>query len=277
MGGYWVNIGCNSTVASCLSNKYQIAFVVTEHSSKYLMNKVSRLEKQFVKHTYKNASDVVAVSTAHGLALSEYLNGRSCKIIPNAVDTDFFKIKSGGRNRNSFGFLAIGNLNSNKGFEILIRAFSKVVLAEETEARLEIGGAGPLRESLEFLARSLNISDRVCFLGRRSKREVREAIGKANTLVLSSYHETFGIVLVEALSSGVPVIATRCGGPEDVVSSSVGLTVEVGNIDQMSRALQLVAEGVAFTPSELRDYAIEHFGRLAVAQQIESLYVEARD
>jgi L-malate glycosyltransferase len=263
-------------VASGLSKKYNIPFLVTEHSSNFLMKKVSWLEKVFVSHTYAQASEVVAVSSAHGLALTKYLDGRSPNIIPNVVDTDFFQIKAGEDKEDSFGFVAIGNLNRNKGFEFLLRAFADAIFTRGLDARLEIGGEGSLRGSLESLARSLNIVDRVRFLGRLSKQQVREAIWRANALVLSSTYETFGVVLIEALSSGVPVITTRCGGPEDIIKPSVGFDVSVGNIEEMSNTLTVMSTTSTFAPDKLREYAVQHFGMLAIAKQLEALYLEAR-
>jgi glycosyltransferase involved in cell wall biosynthesis len=94
----------------------------------------------------------------------------------------------------------------------------------------------------------------------------------AHALVLCSYRETFGMVLVEALSSGRPVIATRCGGAEEIVNSEVGLLVDPGDWDGLGKAMAFMVKGACFDPVKLRQYAVSRYGHAAFADRMRRIY-----
>ena len=106
--------------------------------------------------------------------------------------------------------LAIGRLHRNKGFELLLEA-----LAATREITLWIAGDGPLRPHLERLASRLGITGRVRFLGWRD--DVPALLAAADILVCPSLHEPLGNVVIEAWSSGLPVIATASAGPASLI------------------------------------------------------------
>jgi glycosyltransferase involved in cell wall biosynthesis len=92
-------------------------------------------------------------------------------------------------------------------------------------------------------------------------------------LVLPSRAESLGMVLVEALACGTPVVATRCGGPEDIVVDGVGELVEPDNPSELAAAIARVLDASgSFDPQRLRDYALGHFGIDAVVDQLVVLY-----
>jgi teichuronic acid biosynthesis glycosyltransferase TuaC len=83
--------------------------------------------------------------------------------------------------------------------------------------------------------------------------------------VLASRHESFGVVLVEALMSGKPVLATRCGGPQSIVDDSNGVLVAPGDVDALVGGLQTLSQRLpAFTPETMRAAAVARYGRAAV-------------
>jgi glycosyltransferase involved in cell wall biosynthesis len=110
--------------------------------------------------------------------------------------------------------LALGRLHPNKGFALLLEA-----LAQTREARLTIAGDGPLRASLEQLAGSLGLADRVSFLGWRE--DVAQLLASADFLVCPSLHEPLGNVVIEAWSAGLPVVATASDGPVGLIEDEV--------------------------------------------------------
>jgi glycosyltransferase involved in cell wall biosynthesis len=115
------------------------------------------------------------------------------------------------------------------------------------------------------------------FLGGLPPEQVADEIRQSSALVLPSRRETFGSVLVEALACGVPVVATRCGGTEDiVVSGELGELVEPENPRALADGIATVlANQARYDPARLRAYAVAHFGMKAVGDRLASIYRQA--
>lgn len=128
--------------------------------------------------------------------------------------------------------LAVGRLVPEKDFATLLAAVAQAT----RQPRLVVLGDGPERGALEALAQSLGIAERVDFRGYLN--EPWPAYGEAKMLALSSRTEAFGNVLVEALGHGLPVVATRCGGPEEVLRDGLdGRLVPVGDVAALAKAI----------------------------------------
>lgn len=128
--------------------------------------------------------------------------------------------------------LASGRLIHYKNFPALIRAFAHV---HPTSAHLNILGEGPEQEAIEAEARRLGVEDRVTLLGYQ--RQPWPYYEQARCFVLPSAKEPFGLVLVEALAHGLPVVATACHGPREILTGGIGQLVEIGDEAGMAAAL----------------------------------------
>jgi glycosyltransferase involved in cell wall biosynthesis len=118
-------------------------------------------------------------------------------------------------------------LDPRKGIRILLDAMPHL-LPEYPEALLLVGGAGEEKESLDRQARALGITDRVVFVG--PVHEPRDFYRRLDLFVLPSLDEGFGLVLLEAMATGVPVIGTRVGGVPEILTHGVnGWLVEPGD------------------------------------------------
>jgi glycosyltransferase involved in cell wall biosynthesis len=138
----------------------------------------------------------------------------------------------------------VAHLRHHKAQDILLRAFER--LAREFPAlQLELVGEGPLRGELERSIASLNLGERVKIRGAISHREALEAIRTARVFCLPSRREPFGLVLVEAMSFGTPVVATATGGIPEIIRDGIdGLLVEPDDADGLAKALgKVLGEG----------------------------------
>jgi glycosyltransferase involved in cell wall biosynthesis len=166
---------------------------------------------------------------------------------------------------------AVGRLSPEKGYHVLLRA-----LCDVPEGRLVFVGDGPQRSELEALARGLGIASRVRFEGWVEPPWT--ARWTFDVLVLPSFNEGFGLVVVEAMLANVPVIATAVGAiPEIVDDGQTGLLVPPGDAYSLARAIMRVL-GDASLRAELtrraRTSALERFTTAKMAAEFESLYAE---
>lgn len=257
--------------AMLLSKKFNIPYIITEHSSSYAFGLIKEWQKPYIQQSFKSAVQVISVSTAFADILSKYSTGSNISIIPNMIDTDYFYPKPKEKT-NKFTFLYVGFLKKQKGVETLIRAFARA-FENSNNVLLRIGGDGEQREELESLVDKLNISDKVEFLGMLSRSEVRKQLWDSNAFVFPSFFETFGIVLIEALATGTPVISTKSGGPQDIVVQDVGILVEPNNIDRLAEAIKnMYISYNCYDSDTIRKYAVKCFSNNTVINQLIELY-----
>lgn len=153
--------------------------------------------------------------------------------------------------------VCVARMSAEKGHIVLFHALGK--LAEEgVRFDLSLVGDGPLRSSLEELARDLNIEQHVHFLGWKSGDEVRAAILAARALVLPSFVEGLPVVVMEAFALHRPVIATWVGGvPELVLPSQNGWLVPAGSVDDLAEACRAALDATTDELAELGKHGAE--------------------
>jgi glycosyltransferase involved in cell wall biosynthesis len=222
-----------------LRRHHGVPYLITEHSSAYARGLIGRRAAARLRAILAGAAGLFAVSYALAREMAPYVADRPIEIVPNMVDTNFFSMPpTGGREPPPpFRLLTVAWLKPLKGIDVLLRAFA-AAFARRPEVMLEIGGDGGERAALEALARELAIAEQVRFLGALSPAEVRDALHRAHHFVLPSLTESFGLVLAEAMATGLPVIATRCGGPEEVIEQGTGRLVPPGNVTALAEALR---------------------------------------
>jgi glycosyltransferase involved in cell wall biosynthesis len=145
---------------------------------------------------------------------------------------------------------------------------------ERTGTRIEIVGDGPERDFLTRLAADRGVGGRVCLRGRLSDSDLALAYQAADLFVVPTLElEGFGVIVVEALGYGCPVIATRCGAlPELLEPLPYAALCAPGSVSELRRLLEVFLDGKMTVPdpSELERYVEERFGRVVLRER----YVE---
>jgi glycosyltransferase involved in cell wall biosynthesis len=192
--------------------------------------------------------------------------------VPNVVDALFLQGDARRAAAGPFRFLNVGFLHEKKGQDDLLKAFASR-FADDPTVALAIGGDGPERDRLHEMAESLGIAGQVRWLGALDRDGVRAAMHGADAFVLSSRIETFGVVLVEALATGLPLVATASGGPECIVTAADGILVPVGDLEALGDALvEMRGTASSYDPESLRSRCAERFGETALVHRLESVY-----
>jgi len=242
-------------IAHSIAGGHAIPWVVTEHTSTFARGIVGPRERRTAAATFQAASVAAAVSNSLAEDLVQLLDLEvEFKILPNLIDGEQFPLQPAAGN-SDFIWLSLSNLVDDKGHETLLSAFAKM-----DEGRLQIAGGGPLRSSLVRLSGELGIADRVDFLGPIAREDVPTLFAGCDGFVHASRYETFGIVVLEALASGRPVVCTRCGGPQDILDDSNGLLVDVDDVDLLAEAMQ-EASSREWEATALRASALERFSK----------------
>lgn len=192
-----------------------------------------------VRWTLRSADVVVTVSRAIA-ALCRVVAGMDhIEVVPNGFQPveitgtrDALRPQFG-LAASDFVILCIARLLPVKGLDVLLQA-----LVALPGATLWICGAGPERARLERLASSLGVIERVQFLGFLEDRVVAERRRAADLFVLPSRSEPFGIVLLEAMDAGLPIVATNVGGIPDIVSLENGLLVSPDDPEALAVAIK---------------------------------------
>lgn len=132
--------------------------------------------------------------------------------------------------------LSIQRLYPRKGMEYLIRAIPEI-LTKTKNIKFLIGGKGPEKERLERLSRKLEINENIIFTGFIPDNRLKNYYEQSDLFTLPSLYEGFGIVYVDSLACGLPIVTTKCGGPEDIISNYNGKLVPTKDSKALSNAI----------------------------------------
>jgi len=236
--------------------------IITHHADTLGRKQLSKLADPFVRRVMERAAAIIVTSKRY-LETSEELTPfrDKCKIIPLGIDPMRFEYQNSeveAKIRNEYGdrlVLAVGRLVPFKGFEYLIRAMKQV------SGTLLIIGAGPLKAALKSCIIECSVSEKVRMIDNVDNALIPPYYRAASIFVMSSITraESFGIVQVEAMAAGIPVINTDIpsGVPEVSVHGQTGFTVPPKDPEALAQAINLLLDN-----TELR----QQFGREACIQ-----------
>jgi L-malate glycosyltransferase len=268
------NLGLPALLAGKVFN---IPVVMTEHCSYFgrsVLNKINILKASMV---YKNVKRVYTVSKELEKAIKSYGIKGNFHVVPNAVDnTIFFPDINRNRDRKKKRLIFVGSLDfgHNKGLPILFASLHEINKKRD-DWHLDIVGDGPRRSEFVEQARSLGINQNITFHGYLDKQKIASLMRDSDLFLLPSYFETFSVATVEALMTGLPVIATKCGGPEEFVTEENGILIPVGDIKNLFQAINWMMDRLNhFSPLEISERAVQKFSLTNVATLYQESYME---
>ena len=256
--------------AALIGKKYGIPVLLTEHAFSPWAKPESQ---EFARFVAKNAK-ITTVSTFLQNMLREKYDTDS-EILPNVVDTSVFEKPRALLNDGVYRLLTISALRYGKFVDVTIKALR--LLRDRGEIgkfEFTVIGDGQTEDVYKQAAIDLQMTDCVKFVGRKTPAEAAEYLTHADTLVIASDFETFGIPALEALAAGVPVVCTRCYGPETFLNDTCAEMCEFRNPEDLARAIKAMYERKGtFDEDALRSVA-KAFGSEAIANRAFALYEE---
>lgn len=181
-------------------------------------------------------SDVAFATTDETAARLRRLGARDVRLLPaiSVLDADVAEVERPAR-RPHLRFVSIGRLLHWKGFHLGLQAFAQ---ADLPGVDFWIIGEGPDRPRLERLVRALGVEDRVTFAGRLGRDDVLRALQPGDVLVLPSFHDSGGMVCLEAMAARMPVLCLELGGPAVLVPPEAGVHVPARSPEQVTAGLR---------------------------------------
>lgn len=262
--------------AVLLGKLYRLPVVITEHFTAFPMKALSRRQVRKARFAFSRAQLVLPVSLPLQRAIEGYGIRARFRVVPNPVDTALFHPKAAVPSAQVKRLLSVCALDGRhkKGIPVLLQALASLRKKREDWV-LDVIGDGPARDGYVQRAAELALLDKVSFLGARPHAEIAERMRESHLLVVSSLYETFSVVAIEALATGTPVLATRCGGPEEFITPEVGMLVPSNDAEALCRGIDYMLDHLTdFPPSRLSAYAAERFSLASVGRQLHAVYEE---
>lgn len=258
-----------------IGRKYGIPYVITEHLSKLVFEKefgpapADIWQIPLLKEAYHEAKMVVPVS-------EELVEGIACyfgkdyrwQAVSNTIDTDFFSYQPrSSREGRPFRFCCLASFWPLKGYDVLIPAFQQLRQSGE-DAELHIAGRGT--DSAAF--RSL-LSEGVFTHGLLNKKSVKELLYQSDALVLASRSEVQPLVLLEAMSSGIPVIATDCI-PQSLRIEGGCTIVPVDDVEALAKAMTWATQQASFDGKAVSEKVSQIASPEVIGRQLSALFTD---
>jgi len=259
--------------AVLIGREYKIPVVITELATPVATHSLGFLNRKKLCFAMKKAKAILPISNDLRGAIENYYGIKNrFKVIPCVVNTKMFYPSSRRNNIGRIRILSVCILSSRKGIDCLLKSLYQLKKKRQ-DFTLDIVGNGPDRKELEGLARNLGLNEIVKFHGR--KPEVVTFMRDCDFFVLPSLYENFGVVYIEAMACGKPVIGTTGGGPKEIITKETGILVPPKDIKVLTKAIDYMLDHYQdYSQEKISQYAKEKFSYEKVAKQIDNVYRE---
>jgi len=256
--------------------------VITEHTNPFSYLTKKPLIRQITLNCLKRANLTIAVSSALREEIKNLLPGmKSEKLlyVPNGFDSELFKLNDSqidrlNNQKKTLQLLSIIALEDYKNPFCLLEAF-KILCQNQIDVKLTIVGQGSLLNSIEQWISNYEFNDLINIMQLQPRNEVARLMREeCDIFVLPSRSETFGVVVIEALASGKPVVTTRCGGPESILREPyLGELCENDNAMALAKGIEKVNNNYEKYPANhIQQFAVKNYSFKCIAEQLNNLY-----
>ena len=266
-------------LAALLAEPLGLPFTVWERQTVYARRKMSPGRIRKTRAAAEQARMTLAVSPQLadeiGRVLGEDL---AIGVLPNIIGESAFApprpdlaAEVAAVRNDGFLFASWTAWRDFKRLDVALAAFARLVDGGRRDARFLVAGRPPPWAA--DAVRHLGIDDRVTFAGNVSREYIRAIAHGCDCAVVPSDHETFGLPVIEAMAGGNPTVATRCGGPESIITDErLGCIVECGDIDGMADRMARIMDARASLDDDfIRAWCREHYGDRAFGRRIRAI------
>ena len=262
-----------------LSEQIGVPYVVTEHATLFQLHRdeISEKNDEIIRQVFQKAARVICVSRAFAKLLEPYR--ADINVVGNVVNCDAFVPGKIEKDNQTIRFLTVCYMDEEaqlykKGIDILIKAWTQVT-TKHKNVKMVIGGGGKAKTKVVQWVEEQGISEYVEFTGALDRKQVMKEMQECDCFVLPSRYETFGVVYIEAMACGKPIIAAANGGPDDFVKEFNGILIEP-NLQGLTKAIEKMLEHLKhegyYDANQIAEYVKSKFSYEAIAQSLWDIY-----
>ena len=262
--------------AIILGALFHIPVMVTEHSTVEASGIAKFPCYWYAKFVFKYSKCNVCVSDSLSEKLQEIFPQYTFRTVYNGIAPMRSKAPAQGRYRvpEYINIALVAGLYDRyiKGIPTLLKVIARLH-QEGRKMVLHIVGDGEYRKEFEQIVDDLGIANQCIFHGQCTRERVQEIVQEVDFLVSASILESFGCSIAEAQIQGIPVVATRCGGPESIVIPKTGILVDKGNEEALYQGvLEMLDTYTKYNCEEIRRYAEEKFSLDTISRKYYNIY-----
>jgi glycosyltransferase involved in cell wall biosynthesis len=263
--------------AVLIGRLYGVPVVITEHWTGFPRHILTLSQRIRARFAMSGVRVVLPVSNFLEQAIRAYGIKAEFHVVPNVVDTGIYHPlpKQVGKDDPRKKILLVAMLTPQKGVPYLLDALAEVKQAR-TDFCLDIVGEGGERKKYEDLSQQLGLGDCVTFhKGFYTKKEIAELMQRCDFFIQPSLFETFGVVYIEAMACGKPVIGSDLRVLREIVDQKVGILVPPKDVKALAKAIERMLDSYQnYSPEEIAQYAGERFSYGAVGKVLDDVYRE---
>ena len=242
-------------------DKHNIPYIVTEHNSGfYYHNQGFKGFYSGVKRVLNKSKKCFAVSNSFSKHLdSEIKINKKWDFHHNLVNEQFINTKPKKLGKNNFTFLCVSRLHKIKNIDLIIKSF-KIFNNYYPESKLKIIGIGSELKYLTNIVVKNNLNNNVFFLGEKSRKEIISEFNSSNAFVYCSSFETFGVIFVESMSLGKPIVSLNCESSSEIIPKSCGIIVNKKTKEDFANAMIKLYQNYSdYDPIKIKEYCNSKF------------------
>ena len=264
--------GCVSALA--IKRAYGIPAVGIEHWSKMGFNPILKKYRILAAKTYPFLDKQLVVSEA---LRNNILNnvGVDTMVVHNMIGQSFMdNIIEKKSNQSTIRIISVGSLLHVKGYDILIDALN-IISDKLPKWELVLVGEGKERISLQKQIDQYGLSDKIKMIGRKNKDEIIRLLNGSSMYVSSSRSENFSVSIIEALSAGLPVVATECGGIKECLNEKNGILAPVEDAKGLAVSILTMVDNInRYDRQYISEQCKGNFGPNAIAEKLNTVFEE---
>lgn len=265
------NSALYGNIAYELNKALHIPYVITEHTGPFSKISGNKVLRKFAKRAWKKCSALMTVSDDLAMQIkTSGMNAPQTITTYNPVNTNLFSLCAETEKNRTITFAS--RLEDYKGGLRVAKAFQKIT-NDFPEWKLVIMGDGNEKNKIEEFIKNNSLQNKISLTGEFNKKLMHTQFSKSSFFVFPSEHETFGLVVAEAMSSGLPVIVGNETAPKEVVEKDCGILVSPNNVDEIAAALkQMITGRTKYNSEKIRSSIVTRFGFEVFGKRLKKIY-----